>query len=241
MYSNWLIYSGKKGTKITHSCARDMPKNNGREVTEYEKQRITEVRDWSFDFFRANSLRSITWTSDLREPADENAAIKDKYSCPKVDLVLKTTSVSPKEKLVNFIDHHGKKYSLFLQAAPVLKKDEVIKLRCVDVIFSDDGRLLSLTDNSSCLIVPDYFFDAQLFNRSANVTPTKSTYSQARTQGLSGKNTPITNKRAAAGLYPFLGDYNYEEHLINPTGAGSKKKSKQQSQQGTRSISAFLT
>ena len=147
-------------------------------------------------------------------------------------MVLKTTSVSPKEKLVNFIDHHGKKYSLFLQAAPVLKKDEVIKLRCVDVIFSDDGRLLSLTDNSSCLIVPDYFFDAQLFNRSANVTPTKSTYSQARTQGLSGKNTPIINKRAAAGLYPFLGDYNYEDHLINPTGAGSKKKSKLQSQQG---------
>lgn len=231
MYSNWLIYSGKKGSKYVHTSAKDISKNMGREVTAYERQRLSELRDWSFDFFRSNALRSITWSSDLREPADENSAAKDKYTCQKVDLVLRTSKVLKKKKAVEFVDHHGKKYALFLQAPPVLTTGDVIKLRCVNVIFTDDGRIITLTDNSSCLIVPDYFFDSQLFNRSANVTPTKSTYSKA---GKSGKNTPLSNKRAATATYPFLTDYNFEDHVITKTASGSnkKKRSKIQSQQG---------
>jgi hypothetical protein len=237
MYSNWLIYSGKKGSKYVHTSAKDIEKNVGRDVTSYERQRLTELRDWSFDFFRSNALRSITWSSDLREPADENAASKDRYTCTKVDLVLRTSKVLKKKKAVEFTDHHGKKYALFLQAAPVLATGDVIKLRCVNVIFTDDGRIISLTDNSSCLIVPDYFFDSQLFNRSANVTPTKSNYSKGRkTPGRSGKNTPLSSKRAATATYPFLSDYNFEDHVITKTAKGSnkKKRSKIQSQQGKK-------
>lgn len=231
MYSNWLIYSGKKGSKYVHTSAKDITKNQGRKVNPYEKQRLTELRDWAYDFFRANALRSITWSSDLREPADENTAAKDKYTCQKVDLVLKTSKVLKKKKAVEFIDHQGKKYALFLQAAPVLTTGDVIKLRCVNVIFTDDGRIITLTDNSSCLIVPDYFFDSQLFNRSANVTPTKSTYSKR-----SGKNTPLTNKRSATAAYPFLSEYNFEDHVIQKTkGSGKKKRSKIQSHQGKTS------
>jgi hypothetical protein len=235
MYSNWLIYSGKKGSKYISTSAKDIPKNVSRECTNFEKQRLNELRDWSFDFFRSNALRSVTWSSDLKEPVDENVAAKDKYTCEKVDLVLRTSKVQKKKKAVEFVDHHGKKYALFLQAAPVLTTGDVIKLRCVNVIFTDDGRIITLTDNSSCLIVPEYFFDSNLFLKSANVTPTKSTYSKgAITPGKSGKNTPLSNKRAATGTYPFLTDYNFEEQLISTGGVtgSNKKRTKIQSQQG---------
>eukprot|EP00178_Gracilaria_changii_P001085 TRINITY_DN11560_c0_g1_i1.p1 TRINITY_DN11560_c0_g1~~TRINITY_DN11560_c0_g1_i1.p1 ORF type:complete len:524 (+),score=121.67 TRINITY_DN11560_c0_g1_i1:195-1574(+) len=234
MYSNWLIYSGKKGSKYSATSHKDIEKNVNRALTTFEKQKLNELRDWGHDFFRSNAIRSITWSSDLREPADENAAAKDKYTSQKVDLVLKTSKVLKKKKAVEFIDHNGKKYALFLQAPPVLSTGDVIKLRCVNVIFTDDGRIITLTDNSSCLLVPDHFFDAQLFNRSANVTPTKSNYS--RTPGKSGKATPLNNKRQATATYPFLAEYNFEEHLIAKSG---NKRSKLQNQQVTMIKKAY--
>lgn len=118
------------------------------------------------------------------------------------------------KKAVEFHDHNGNQYALFLQAPPVLVKDDVIKLRCVDVTFTKEGRVIGVTANSSCLIVPNNFFDSRLFTKNAKLSPMIKTPTKL---GKSGKNTPLTTKRALSASYPFLEYYNYEEHLLaNP-------------------------
>lgn len=95
--------------------------------------RIEELREWSHAFFETNSIKYVTWWSELREPRTEEEAIREKFSSLEVDLILKTEKVLRNKKAVEFKDHSGKQYSLYLQAPPVLAEDDVIKLRCVNV------------------------------------------------------------------------------------------------------------
>ena len=78
-----------------------------------------------------------------------------------VDLILKVENVMQAKKALEFLDKLGNRYALFLQAPPLLKKDDVIKLRCVNVIFTPDGRIIQLTKHSSCLLIPETFFDSR--------------------------------------------------------------------------------
>lgn len=231
-YSNWLIYQGKKGAKLRHTSARDFAKNNGRDLTAWERKRMEELRDWSFTFFQTNAIKYVSWSSDLREPDSEESAAQQKYTAQKVDLILKTSKVLKEKKAVEFYDHNGKQYALFLQAPPVLVRDDVIKLRCVNVIFTQEGRIITLTDNSSCLIVPDHFFDAKLFTSSAKVSPMIKTPSKFAPK-RSGKSTPLNTKRAATNVFPFLEDYEYEDFVI--TNPGMKSQSKKKSSKGIQS------
>lgn len=173
-YSNWLIYQGIKGSSFRPTSYREIEKNVERELTDFEKNRIEELRDWSYMFFQSYRIKFITWWTPLREPADEEKAIKQSHIASEVDLVLKTEKVNKERKAIKFLDHGGKTYDLFLNTLPLLIKNDVIKLRCVNVIFSEEGRLIELTKNSSCLIVPDYFYDAQLFNKSVKVSTVPS-------------------------------------------------------------------
>lgn len=132
-YSNWLIYQGSKGSSFKPTSFREIEKNVERDLTDFEKNRIEELRDWSFGFFQANRLKFITWWTPLREPADEDKAIKQEYVASEVDMVLKTEKVLKEKKAVEFVDHAGKRYGLFLQVTPVLVRGDVIKLRCVNV------------------------------------------------------------------------------------------------------------
>lgn len=234
-YSNWLIYQGKNGARLRHTSARDFAKNNGRELTAWEKKRMEELRDWSFTFFQQNAIKYVSWSSDLREPEDEEAAAKEKYTAQKVDLILKTSKVLKEKKAVEFFDHRGKQYALFLQAPPVLVRDDVIKLRCVNVIFTPEGRIITLTDNSSCLIVPESFFDAKLFTSNAKLSPMIKTPTKF-IKKRSGKSTPLSTKRAATNVFPFLEDFEYEDFVItNPSLKGNTKKGKGiQSNQGKK-------
>lgn len=103
---------------------------------------------------------------------------------------------------------------LFLQAQPVLKVGDVVKFRCVNISYEKEGRIVGLTENSSCLVVPEYFLDNSLFDKSAKITPMKKTPSKY-TPKRSGKVTPLTTKRVASVSYPFLEDYEYEDILID--------------------------
>jgi len=54
----------------------------------HEKARIDELRDWSRDFFANNSIKHVTWWSDLREPTQEDlTASKNKFVANEVDLL----------------------------------------------------------------------------------------------------------------------------------------------------------
>jgi hypothetical protein len=229
-YSNWLVYQGKKGASFKPTSYKDIDKNFDREMSQYERNRIDELRDWSRDFFAQNSIKYVTWWSELREPTDEDlSASGNKYVANEVDLLLKTEKVLKDKKAVEFVDHVNQKYALFLQAPPVLVKDEVIKLRCVNVIFTPEGRIIQLTKNSSCLIIFDYFFDARLFNKKSKVSPAPSHMKTPERRLPSVKKdsagrytTPMSTKRAATALYPFLNDYDYEDTVLN-VGPANKK------------------
>lgn len=174
-------------------------------------------------------VKYVTWWSELREPTPEDlAATKNKYVANEVDLLLKTEKVLKDKKAVEFVDHSGQKHALFLQAPPVLVKDDVIKLRCVNVIFTPEGRIIQLTKNSSCLIIPDYFFDVRLFHKNAKVspmpslckTPDRSRLPSVKKDADGRYTTPMSTKRAATALYPFLNDYEYEDNLLAATRRG---------------------
>ena len=102
-------------------------------MTDFEKNRVEELRNWSFNFFQSYRLKFITWWTALREPADEEKAVRNEFVASEVDLILKTEKVLKEKKAVEFVDHNGKRYGLFLQVTPVLVKGDVIKLRCVNV------------------------------------------------------------------------------------------------------------
>lgn len=88
-------------------------------------------------------------------------------------------------------------------------------------IFTPEGRIIQLTKNSSCLIIPDYFFDARLFNKNAKISPAPS---QSRTpdrrmpsvkkDATGCYTTPMSTKRAATALYPFLECFDYEDNVL---------------------------
>jgi len=123
------------------------------------------------------------------------------------------------KKACEFTDHVGQKYALFLQAPPVLAKDDVIKLRCVNVIFTPEGRIIQLTKNSSCLIIPDHYFDSRLFsNKGAKASPLPS----ASKTPARGSKTPMSTKRVACSMYPFLESYDYEQSVLAACGKKGK-------------------
>lgn len=228
-YSNWLVYQGRKGASFKPTSFKDIEKNFDRELTTYERTRVDELRDWSHDFFFQNSIKYVTWWSDLREPNSEDLeATKNKYVANEVDLLLKTEKVLKDRKAVEFVDHAGQKYALFLQAPPVLVRDDVIKLRCVNVIFTPEGRIIQLTKNSSCLIIPEHFFDVRLFNKNAKVSPVPSLMATPNRRVPSVKKsagrytTPMSTKRAATALYPFLNEFEYEDTVLATQGKKNK-------------------
>lgn len=218
VYSNWLVYHGQTGAKTRHTCAHDISKNKGRKLSSAEEGRLFELREWSNNFFQQHSLKNITWTSDLREPTKAESAKKASYECQNVDLILKASKVLKDKKAIHFVDHRANKYTLFLQAQPALAKNDVIKLRCVNVLFNKDGRLINLTENSSCLVIPDHFLDSTIFKNNGKITPMSKV-----TPNRSGKNTPLNTKRQANAAYPFLAEYDFENDLLTKKGKKAKK------------------
>ena len=174
-FSNWLIYKGgvDESLKPTNYKVKFEDKNHERKFTKYEQTRIPQLRDWSYQFFSQHKIKFITWWSPLIEPADEKLATKDRVTTTDVDIILKAVEIKAKENQIYFVDHGNKRYLLTLKANPVLKEGKVIKLRCINVIYTEDIRVIQLTQKSSCLIIPDHFYDAQAFGRKS-VSPRAS-------------------------------------------------------------------
>lgn len=132
-FANWLIFKGDRKSPYIPTSYMDIDKNKNREITNIEKSRIEELREWSYKFFSENRIKFITWWSPLIESQDENAAAENKQVTDGVDLILRTEKVNKEQKSVEFIDHSKKKYHLYLNIPAVVHKGEVIKLRCVNM------------------------------------------------------------------------------------------------------------
>ena len=50
-YSNWLIYSGSYKGGLESTCFKNYPKNHNRELNDYERGRLADLRNWNNTFF----------------------------------------------------------------------------------------------------------------------------------------------------------------------------------------------
>lgn len=132
-FANWMIFRGDRKSTYTPTSYMDIEKNQKREITAFEKGRIEEIREWSYQFFGKFRIKFITWWSPLIEMPDEKTASLNKHTSDEVDLILKTERVEKDKMRVDFVDHNRKRYVLTLSVQPAVSKGDVIKLRCVNM------------------------------------------------------------------------------------------------------------
>ena len=222
-YSNWLVYDGEDASNRVISC-QDIDKNKNRVLTTEEAKRIAALRAWSQDFFARNSVYQIAWWKGLREPIVPELAIKNKEKASEVDLVLCTVSVSREEKKVTFNDSRENTYYLILHAPPVLQKGDVIKLKCVDVFFTKEGRYVRLTTTTSCLQMSPNTLDAQTFSKGfpskkLPILDSKSPFNVAEDE-----DNYYTTRKRLLERFPFLAHFDFEQELINKRCFTAEKK-----------------
>ena len=212
-YSNWLVYSGRKGESLESQSYKNYGKNVNRQLTKFEEDRISDLRDWSDNFFFKNSLKYITWWNDWKHPNDDKQKLATSHS--NVDLVLKCTSVdSSKKNKVSFTDRDNINFDLYINEKASLKPNQVIKLRCVEITAQkgkDTARLIKLTPLSSCLLLPPFSCDYRHFEKASGdkKSPAKATKNempflddyQLEEEGKGGKVTPKKGGRATGDKY----------------------------------------
>lgn len=79
-YSNWLIYSGKKGDSLVSNSYKNYRNNINRPLNKYEEGRINDLREWIDTFFYKNSIKYIGWWNDWKKPSDEKSKINKEHS-----------------------------------------------------------------------------------------------------------------------------------------------------------------
>ena len=213
-FSNWLVYDGNIEANESSNSYKSFDKNVNRKLNEYESSRLKELRKWNDSFFYQNSIKYITWWTELKNP-DKSEYKGRSYQESQVDLLLKTTKIDANKKTVDFTDLEGKNYKLELQAKPALKPNQIIKLRCVNLNVTKRMRKVTLTKNTSCLIIPQYFYDFRCFRN-------KVGQKTQRIRTHKGENLSSKHK--------FLNEYDYQ--------APSKGR-KGKSQTGPRQISVI--
>lgn len=222
-YSNWLVYDGQDPSNQVVSY-QDIEKNKDRKLTKEEEGQLKSVRKWVTKFLGTNSIHQVAWWNPLREPIVLELAVKNKEKASEVDLVLRTENVDREDKKVTFRDHTGNTYYLILHAVPVLQVGDVIKLKCVDVYFTKDGRYVRLTSTTSCLSMPEYSLDYKCYaeNFPKSKMPSLEYTNPFRIE--EDEDNYYNTRKKLIEKFPFLEDYNFENHLINERYFSLEKK-----------------
>lgn len=88
---------------------------------------------------------------------------------------MKCFKINAKNQTLYFHDEDKNEFELALKVSPNNIENSVIKLRCVNVtIKKNKPNQIKLTNFSSCLLVPPYFYDARKFQKLAKVQKSKS-------------------------------------------------------------------
>lgn len=222
-YSNWLVYDGQD-TSTQAVSFQDIEKNKDRKLTKKEESQLKSIRKWVAKFLGKNSIHQIAWWNPLREPIVPELAVKNKEKASEVDLVLRTVDVNREEKKVTFRDHHQHTYFLILHAVPVLEVDDVIKLKCVDVYFTKDGRYVRLTSTTSCLSMPSYSFDYKCYDDNFPKTNLPSLEYTNPFRYEEDEDNYYNTRKKLITKFAFLENFNFEEYLINERYFSMEKK-----------------
>ncbi len=213
-FSNWMTF-GITADDFSLQTSMNILKNEERLVTNFEKEKISQLRNWAFSYFGNFSLKQVIWFTDLNEPNNESVAVKNRQEIKEIDLILMTEQVNVEEKSVELKDWRNKTYFLYLQSRPVLIKGQVIKLRSVDLVFSLEGRIILLSHKSSCLLIPEQFFDSKMFEKGFFGEHRGDVKPQSPGRRIYGSGTEkYLTRKSILEKYSFLEDYYYEEHLI---------------------------
>lgn len=223
LYSNWLVYDGQDETNRVISY-QNIEKNKNRKLTTEEETNLNSLRTWSKKFFAKNSVHQIAWWNGLREPIVPELAVKNKEKATEVDLVLRTQKVDRDLKKVTFRDFRKNIYFLILHAVPVLKEGDVIKLKCVDVFFTKDGRYVKLTPTTSCLSMNENSFDAQVFEEGFPLDKIPGLLTKSPFRIEDDEDNYFNTRKKLLEKFPFLDNYNFEDSLINEKYFSSDEK-----------------
>lgn len=157
-------------------------------------------------------MRKICWWNNIIEPNNEEVAKAHNKINKNVDLVLKSKEIFLSEKKIILTDHLGNLYTLILSVVPALKVNKFIKLRRINVHFSEEGWMIILTEFTTCLLLKNSFFDAKLFNKD---------FYKSNIQDLDKIWAPMWldnegfNKRSdVLAIYPYMKDYYFSEILL---------------------------
>jgi hypothetical protein len=97
----------------------------------------------------------------------------------------------------------------------VLEVGDVIKLKCVDVYFTKDGRYVRLTSTTSCLSMPDYSLDCKCYAEDFPKSKMPSLSYVNPFKFEEDEDNYYNTRKKLMDKFPFLENYNFEEHLIN--------------------------
>lgn len=205
-YSNWIIYSGLKESSMKPiSYKSNMPKNVNRQTTFYEEGRITDLRDWAFEFFSRSTMRYIIWWNSILQQEKLNVDNKFPQTYKNVDLILKIVDVNNSDKKMTFIDEEGIKYTLILPTKPQETRNQIVKLRCVDVVHNIvkkvTTRVIKPTEKTSCLYLHPHFRDTIGFDQERKTLVGKNYYKLEFTQTQS-KDFITDIKKFYLGIVP---------------------------------------
>lgn len=168
-YSNWLIYGGQTTDAMKATSFKNFAKNLDRQLNKYEEGRIYDLRFWADHFFFANSIKYISWWNDIPNIEETPDLAKSKHTEKKKDLILKVIKVDLPKKKLSFIDNKARAFELTMEATPALKVGQIIELKCVDLAWEmQKGQLMrqiKLTQQSSCLLIPAFFWDYRNFEK----------------------------------------------------------------------------
>lgn len=207
-YSNWLVYSGKKGDPQVSESFKNYDKNKNRKLNKHEETRLSDLRDWADTFFFKNSLKYINWWNDWRETDEEQKLSTTHHK--NIDLILKCKAVETgKKNKISFIDKDNNNFDLYINERTSLKVNNIIKLRCVEVnvqrTAKEVTRLIKLTAFSSCLLLPSFSFDYRGFDKTQD----------KRSPAKGGKNEQSL---------PFLSDFAIEDAADAKSSKSTPKK-----------------
>lgn len=222
-YSNWLVYDGQ-GKSTQAVSFQDIEKNKDRKLTKAEESQLKNMRKWILKFLGNNSIHQIAWWNPLREPIVSELAIKNKEKASEVDLVLRTIHVNREERKVTFTDQQKNTYFLILHAVPVLEVGDVIKLKCVDVYFTKDGRYVRLTSTTSCLSMPEYSLDFRCYEEDFPEEDLPSLEYTNPFRFEEDEDNFFNTRKKLIDKFAFLEGYNFEDFLINERYFSMEKK-----------------
>ena len=209
-FSNWVIYDAKQDfqtLKLKQWGGGDPSRYDFDNLDARLRGRLRELHHWADRiFFRSHSFKRINWMTTPSQTRKLTCRKSNQKLIENLDMILRVAQ--RKDGGVLLHDWEGKKY--------VLEKDSNRFKRGVCFFFSKisinklkSKRKILLKSNHLVFRIPDYFFDAKMFDKQFF-----DNNQEALTRKINYFVNPFGNRISILNKFQFLKDYDFEQHLI---------------------------